>query len=374
MSVSRRGFLSASAAAGVLSAAPAAQAGLQYRTLGRTGLKVTTVGFGCMVTSDPTVIERAYDAGINYFDTARVYSSGNNERMVGAALKGKRDKVVVSTKAKGRDKATALAQLETSLKEFGTDHFDIWYLHAVDEPGQVTDGMLEAQAEAKKAGKIRFAGLSLHNGHREVIPHCIQLGCIDVVLTTYNFAMPADFEPLMKSLHDAGIGTVAMKVMAGSMKLDRSYDFDRAKAAMGRPGAALAALKWSLRAPYMHTAIPSIKDVDQLEENLRAMREPFAQSDGTLLAAVSRELRPVYCRMCGSCKGACPQGLPVSDMLRVLTYADGYGEFAYARTNWQDLGDIAGAVRCGDCTECAVKCPNGVQVRERLTRAQELFC
>jgi aryl-alcohol dehydrogenase-like predicted oxidoreductase len=356
-----------------MSAAPGGS-GLQYRTLGRTGLKVTTVGFGCMVTSDPTVIERAYDAGVNYFDTARVYSSGNNERMVGAALKGKRDKVVVSTKAKGRDKATALGQLETSLKEFGTDYFDIWYLHAVDEPGQVTDGMLEAQAEAKKQGKIRFAGLSLHNGHREVIPHCIKLGSIDVVLTTYNFAMPADFEPLMKSLHDANIGTVAMKVMAGSIKLDRSYDFERAKAAMGRPGAALAALKWSLRVPYMHTAIPSIKDADQLEENLRAMREPYAGGDGTLLAAVSRELRPVYCRMCGSCKGTCPQGLPVSDMLRVLTYAEGYGEFGYARTNWQELPEPAQAVRCGDCAGCAVRCPNGVRVQERLSRAQELFC
>jgi uncharacterized protein len=167
---------------------------------------------------------------------------------------------------------------------------------------------------------------------------------------------------------------VAMKVMAGSIKLDRSYDFERAKAAMGRPGAALAALKWSLRVPYMHTAIPSIKDADQLEENLRAMREPYAGGDGTLLAAVSRELRPVYCRMCGSCKGTCPQGLPVSDMLRVLTYAEGYGEFGYARTNWQELPEPAQAVRCGDCAGCAVRCPNGVRVQERLSRAQELFC
>ena len=65
--------------------------GLRYRVLGKTGLKVTTVGFGCMVTSDASVIERAADMGITYFDTARVYQSGNNERMVGAALKGKRN-------------------------------------------------------------------------------------------------------------------------------------------------------------------------------------------------------------------------------------------------------------------------------------------
>ena len=143
---------------------------------------------------------------------------------------------------------------------------------------------------------------------------------------------------------------------------------------MGRPGAALAALKWALRMPYMHTAIPSIKDADQLEENLRAMKETYAQKDGALLAAVSKELTPVYCRMCGTCKGACPQGLPVSDMLRVLTYADGYGEFAHARTNWNDFGEEARAVRCSDCSGCAVRCPNGVRIQERLSRAQELFC
>src|ERR1051325_3259645 len=63
---------------------------LEYRTLGRTGLKVTSVGFGCMITSDPSVITRAADLGVNYFDTARGYQQGNNERMVGSALKEKR--------------------------------------------------------------------------------------------------------------------------------------------------------------------------------------------------------------------------------------------------------------------------------------------
>src|SRR5215831_16639305 len=68
-----------------LSSGPA----FQYRTLGKTGLKVTTVGFGCMITSDGSVVERAADVGITYFDTARGYQGGNNERMVGAALKRK---------------------------------------------------------------------------------------------------------------------------------------------------------------------------------------------------------------------------------------------------------------------------------------------
>ena len=120
---SRRNFLSASLSAGLLaplaSATPAIgvlkpQSGdapsssavkLSYKTLGRTGLKVTTVGFGCMITSDPSVIERAADLGINYFDTARSYQHGNNERMVGAALGAKRKQIVLSTKTHAPDKA-----------------------------------------------------------------------------------------------------------------------------------------------------------------------------------------------------------------------------------------------------------------------------
>ena len=247
MEVSRRSFLAAPA----VLAAPASTQTVAFRTLGRTGLKVSSVGFGCMVTSDATVIERAVDMGINLFDTARVYTNGNNERMVGNVLKPHRQKVIISSKTKASDKATALKDLETTLRELQTDHIDIWYLHSKDTAAQITAEALEAQQIAKKQGKIRFAGLSLHNGHAEVIPAAIQTGVIDVILTTYNFAMAETMEPLLKSIHDAGIGVVAMKVMAGSMRLDRSYDYDRAKAAMQRPGAALAALKWSLRVPYI---------------------------------------------------------------------------------------------------------------------------
>ena len=107
---------------------------LRYKTLGKTGLKVTTVGFGCMITSDGSVVERAADLGITYFDTARNYQSGNNERMVGAALKKKRKDLVLSTKTEGRTKEDALAQLDTSLKELGTDFVDIWYLHGKTKP------------------------------------------------------------------------------------------------------------------------------------------------------------------------------------------------------------------------------------------------
>src|SRR5512136_818406 len=115
---SRRDFL----AAGL--AAPGIASNLQPflgpkraepRLLGKTGLKVSPLGFGCMTTSDPAVIERAADIGINYFDTARAYQGGNNERMVGAALKAKRRQVIISSKTQGKTREEALADLETSL-------------------------------------------------------------------------------------------------------------------------------------------------------------------------------------------------------------------------------------------------------------------
>jgi uncharacterized protein len=141
-----------------------------YRTLGKTGLKPTAVGFGCMITSDQSVIERAADIGITYFDTARGYQAGNNERMVGAALKGKRNSIILASKTPSPTKAGALADLDKSLSELGTDHLDIWHLHAKSKPEQLSDELLEAQNIAKQQGKIRFAGFSTHGGHAEVIP------------------------------------------------------------------------------------------------------------------------------------------------------------------------------------------------------------
>jgi aryl-alcohol dehydrogenase-like predicted oxidoreductase len=177
--------------------APLATPRLGYRTLGDTGLKVTSVGFGCMTTSDATVIERAADIGILHFDTARSYQGGNNERMVGAALKGKRQRVVLSSKTEGTNKAEALAQLDTSLRELGTDHLDIWYLHMKNSPGDVTDDLLEAQRIAKQAGKIRFAGVSTHSGQAELIPALTANPHIDVILTAYNFSMGQTLDPVI---------------------------------------------------------------------------------------------------------------------------------------------------------------------------------
>jgi len=344
---------------------------LRYRILGQTGLKVTSVGFGCMITSDASVIERAADLGITYFDTARGYQSGNNERMVGAALKGKRQNITLSSKTPSKTKEAALADLDTSLRELGTDHLDIWYLHAKDKPADVTDELIDAQQTAKKAGKIRFAGVSTHKGQAELIPALTANPHIDVILTAYNFSMGQTLDPVIAAAHAAGKGVVAMKVMAGGFR--NTKPGDKVYNTFKRDGALLAALRWVLRSSDVDTTIPSMTDMDQLEENLKATTGGFSRSDETLLARQLERIAPLYCRMCGQCDGACAQGLPVAEILRYLTYADGYGQFSLGRERFLELPAEVAQVRCGTCATCTVHCPHGVRVAERLGRAQELF-
>jgi predicted aldo/keto reductase-like oxidoreductase len=363
---------------------------LTYRTLGKTGLKVTPLSYGCMTASDASVIERAADIGIVHFDTARSYQSGNNERMVGAALKAKRKQVIISSKSSAKTGAEALKELDTSLKELGTDYLDIWYLHNKSMPEEVTDDLLEAQRTAKKAGKIRFAGVSTHFNMDQMMAHLVKLGQTEVILTTYNFAMRsvamdnqpvrvADMTAAIQATRKAGIGIVAMKTLAGGLSRvargDRLYGAaqNAVKKTFSTEGAPLAAIKWALKNPSLDTAIVCMTDHDQLDENLRAMAEPFSNKDDQLLNQMLAYIGPKYCRMCGACGGVCDKGVPVPDMLRFLTYVEGYGQFALARERFLELPEHVRGIRCSDCGSCSVDCPNGVHVRDRISRAQELL-
>jgi uncharacterized protein len=366
---------------------------LTYRTLGKTGLKVTSLAFGCMTTPEPAVIARAADIGINHFDTARSYQNGNNERMVGAALKDVRKKVIISSKSGAQTKAQLLADLDTSLKELGTDYLDIWYLHMKNEPEQVKDELLEAQRVARQSGKIRFAGISTHFNMDRMLAHFAKLGVVDVALTTYNFAMRSvdaaanasadapktDMSAAIKAARKAGVGIVVMKTMAGGVSRvgrgDRLYGANPKELAdrLGKPGVPAAAIKWALRNESVDTAIVCMTDFDQLDENLRAMADPYTQKDELLLSSQLASIGSTYCRMCGSCGGTCERGVPVPDVLRILTYAEGYGQFALARERYLEMPKAARDARCGDCASCSFTCAHGVSIRATLTRAQELL-
>ncbi len=368
---SRRDFLAAAATLSAATAlpgvaAPAENNKVSYRVLAKTGLKVTTVGFGAMITTDPSVITRALDMGITYYDTARSYQNGNNERMLGAALKSRRKEIVLSSKSEAETAAEATAHLETSLRELGTDYLDIWYMHSKDEPKQLSDELVEAWSKAKQQGKIRHIGLSTHSPN-DMVDRILEVGKIEVVLSTYNFTMGDTRDVTFERLSRAGLGLVAMKVMAGGLKTRNP------RPQMQRPMAGLAALKWSIRKPYFATAIPSMTDMEQLEMNFQAMAGALEPGEERILAQRLDEIRPDYCRMCYGCADQCPKGLPVTDLLRFLAYADGYGQFALGREHFLKMPAAVQRVNCSDCSSCAVRCRNGVDVARRLRRAQELF-
>jgi predicted aldo/keto reductase-like oxidoreductase len=194
-------------------------------------------------------------------------------------------------------------------------------------------------------------------------------GAFDVALVAYNFSMDRTMDQAIETAAKSGIGIVAMKVMAGGFRRLRAGDPLRDK--LSRDGAMLSALKWTIKNPNIATTIPSMTDMDQLEENLKAMSAPYSSGDQKLLASHHEFIRPLYCNMCGECDGTCTKGLPVAEVLRSLMYAEGYGQFALGREHFLQLGHAVS--RCADCTECTVQCPLGVHVAARVQHAQELF-
>ncbi len=377
---SRREFLQAGLAlpaAGLLSS-PRLEAALGavqgtpqvvYRTLGKTGLKVSGVGYGIGYVPVPEVLERAIDMGINYFDTSRDYK--DSEQIFSGVLKGKRDKIHISTKSGSMKKDDILKDLDTSLQTLGTDYVDVWLLHARDTPARVPDEAIEALEIGKKSGKARFIGFSCHDTNN-MVDFALKAGKFDIVQTTYSFAIGAGpyREQAIARLHEAGIGVVAMKVVVALSGLHlKSFQNEPHSSGEGP----LAGIKWVLKNPAIATTVPFMQKISELEMNFRAMSEPYTPEDEKMIFVRNEQIRPLYCRMCYQCSGQCPKGLPITDVLRFLAYHDFGGNYHQAAMNFRDLDKEIRDVRCQDCSSCPVQCPNGVHVRDRLIRAQELL-
>jgi uncharacterized protein len=338
-----------------------------YRTLGKTGLKVTPVGCGAGSIPDPDILARAFDLGVNYFDTARIYGQGKSEQILGKFLQGRRDKIVLASKTYSNTRAKILEDIETSLKTLGTDHVDIYHQHSRHTPNEITDEMIEAMELVKKQGKTRFIGVSTHDPNA-MVDFILKTGKFDAVQTTYSYAIGAPYrDAAIAKLHNAGIGVIAMKVVIATA----TPKGDKGNHLSNEGG--LAAIKWVLRNPGISTTVPFAETIDEVEINFRAMAEEFTPEDEKLLFARSEQIRELYCRMCFQCKGKCPKGIPVADELRILAYNDFAGNFHQAREAFWDLPRDIRSIRCSDCPDCAIQCPNGVRVKDRLTRVQELL-
>jgi aryl-alcohol dehydrogenase-like predicted oxidoreductase len=186
---------------------------LPTTTLGRTGLTVTRLGIGGAYCKTPNGYRAALDLGINYLDTARTYHKGEDERIVGQAIAGRRHEIVLATKSDKRDAESARQELETSLRLLGTDYVDIWqihYLNKAEERAQVLGpgGAYEAALKARKEGMIRFIGVTGHNWVE--VGKAVATGLFDTVLCWYNLAMQEPEESIFPHAIEHKVGVNIM--------------------------------------------------------------------------------------------------------------------------------------------------------------------
>jgi predicted aldo/keto reductase-like oxidoreductase len=317
-------------------------------------------------------VNRAIDLGINYFDTSRDYRE-SEAIFAGCIKNGRRQKIHISSKSGSTKKEEILKDMDTSLKTLRTDFIDVWHLHARDTPSRIPDEALEAMVQCKKSGKARFIGFSCHNPNN-MVDFLLNAKVFDVMQTTYSYAIGSGFrEKAVQKLAAANVGVIAMKVVVAlsgiGMKRGGSGEPRKLKEGEGP----LAGIKWVLSHPEIGTTVPNMNSIAQLEMNMRAMSEPYTPADEQLLFVLNERIRPDYCRMCYQCEEKCPKGMPVADVLRYLAYYDFAGSLHQAVVNFRNLGSAVRNIRCSDCSECAIRCPNGVQVRNRLMRAQDLI-
>jgi aryl-alcohol dehydrogenase-like predicted oxidoreductase len=336
---------------------------LEYRTLGKTGLKVTTVSMGVMNCSDPAVLHRAFDLGINFYDTADCYMHGRNEEMVGQVFKGRRDKVFIQTKVHAHDEKKMRASVERSLRRLQTDYIDVLLWHDISSAKEVSDPKLfEFMTKMKKEGKARFTGFSAHSRMALLLKEVAKSSLHDVALVSYNFTHSKDLQEAVALAAKSGIGIVAMKTQAGGYKKER----------MGGLSPHQAALKYVLMDQNVSMAVPGVTTIEQIEECAAVMGTSFSKENSKELKQYQSFLQGRICTMCGGCIGECPYGVSHGDLLRAVMYHDGYENDSLVRESLQMITrqDIQ---RCSECPSCSVTCRRGIDIRAQVKLAKRIL-
>jgi predicted aldo/keto reductase-like oxidoreductase len=348
---------------------------MEYRMLGKTGLKVSAVSFGVMRLTEPAVLYEALDLGINYFDTAHGYQRGNNEKMLGNVLKEYgRKKVFIATKIPpysrifGMNKPRTMeTKMEESLRRLKTDYVDVLFLHNIKDPSwPAQDEMLSFCQKMKETGKARFVGISLHTGGKtyvNTVNQALKTDTYDVILASLNYKSSQEEINALKRAHRKNVGIVAMKTQAGGYKHGHS--------ALINPHQ--AALKWVLDLDFVDCAIPGMVNRRQLAENTKVIGMKMGWSDRKTLAVYYDANKDRYCLRCGTCKSSCKKAVEISSIHRSLMYCEGYEDFGLGQTTYRRLSTKENALACMSCPTPTCICKNGIQIPERMRHAHTLF-
>jgi aryl-alcohol dehydrogenase-like predicted oxidoreductase len=266
---------------------------LPLRDLGATGIEVSCLGLGCFYLGNlqdddaaQAVIRRAFDLGVNWFDTAPTYKDGVSETRVGKALKGKRDRVHIATKTLCRDGAGALRELEGSLKRLQTDHVDLLQFHAIKTAGDAEaifgeGGAYEAVLKARKAGKVLHVGVSGHKDP-EIMATVARDRPVETMLMPLNCLDPHEksFEKgTLPAAKGKGLGVIAMKLFVSGKLVD-----DPALSPTPEE-----CVRYVLGLP-VSAAIAGCSSVEELERDLAVAKAftPFTDAERAALLARTR--------------------------------------------------------------------------------------
>ena len=333
---------------------------MEYRILGKTGLKISRMGFGGIpiqrIDAEGTkkVIHALHKAGVNYIDTARGYTV--SEEYLGYALEGIRKDFVLATKSMARTKEAMAKDIEISLHNLRTDYIDLYQIHnpTPDELEQVQapGGALEALLEAKAAGKIGHIGITLHPA--PMLEKAVELPWVETIMFPYNL-VETQAEEMIKVCAQKNIGFITMKPLAGGAIDD-----------------APLALRFIVNNPDVTVVIPGMATIEEAEQNLAAMEDttPLTEKELQKIEDIRKGLGTQFCRRCNYC-APCTAGISIYSMFLMQGYHDRYGLRDWAKARYSAMGKKASD--CVDCGICETRCPYNLPIRQMLKKVKELF-
>ena len=333
---------------------------MEYVTLGKTGLKISRLGFGGIpiqridAVAANELLEAVRTAGINYIDTARGYTV--SEELIGQAIEGHRDEFVLATKSMSRDRESMERDINISLKNLRTDYIDLYQVHnpTVANIDQVCapGGALEALMAAKAAGKIGHLGLTAHS--IEVFSRALQEPWLETIMFPYNL-VENQGEELMAQARAKGVAVIVMKPLAGGAIED-----------------ARLALRYINQNPNVTVVIPGMYSPEEVKKNLEAMEDtaPLSDQEKERIEEIRQELGTNFCRRCNYC-APCTVGISIPNLFLFQGYLKRYGLGDWARSRYSAQAVKASA--CVECGACEERCPYHLPIREMLKSVAKDF-
>ena len=323
--------------------------------LGRTELVVTKNGFGALpvqrvdMEEAARILRRAFEGGINYFDTARFYT--DSEEKIGRALGDVRDRIIISTKTMATTVEGFWKDLNTSLSLLGTAYVDIYQFHNpafCPKPGDGT-GLYETMLEAKEKGMIRHIGFTNHR--LAVAEEAVRSGLYETLQFPFSYLASEKEEALVRLCEEYDVGFICMKALAGGL--------------ITRSDVAYAYL-----AQYPVAPIWGIQRMSELEEFLSYNDNPPTLSEERL-AYIEEERRSLagdFCRGCGYCM-PCPVGIEINNCARMsLLLRRSPAELQLTPAVQEKMKKIEDCLECG---QCKAKCPYGLDTPALLKKNLE---